>query len=555
MRSLTLSGRLIVAFLLPFLMSSFASGEALRNVSSEELLRRGGNLMHMNDYDSAYQCYKTVASRYPSASTLDEKIQGLDGIYGTLECNILMSDYRSAFDDLLLAEEIVNKNKLPKIRLNLYYGDFYIVLGSQTGKQSFLQMAVPYNRDAFNEALQANDDVAIYCAFGNLMNCCYVLNDFKSMAAEEKKMEHLAATSNDWHYAYSLLLLKALRAASPGEALGYYTQAEKLIPKKGYDRIRAGLYIDMAARLELTGRYAEALKKADGALRISYLHDLRDMRISALNAQESIYRNLGEEASAKAVKEHISELKDSLQAYLIIDDVMQLSNIRQQRAMERRVIAAEYRERTVLYTCIILAVLLIVMAVFVILLRRKNREIRRRSLYLLDRMRLLAGQPSEGAKEVLPEEEDTDISEENGIGEAVSEQEGEENEASAMSAETLAAIAADIDRVMASDAVFRPDFTLTTFARMIGRHPKTLSQVIRRHCGCTSPTLVNRRRITEACRRFDSPEYANYSAEGIGQSVGYGSRTTFTTNFRKITGLTVREYRVAASNQGAREKS
>lgn len=54
MRSLTLSGRLIVAFLLPFLMSSFASGEALRNVSSEELLRRGGNLMHMNDYDSAY---------------------------------------------------------------------------------------------------------------------------------------------------------------------------------------------------------------------------------------------------------------------------------------------------------------------------------------------------------------------------------------------------------------------------------------------------------------------------------------------------------------------
>lgn len=90
---------------------------------------------------------------------------------------------------------------------------------------------------------------------------------------------------------------------------------------------------------------------------------------------------------------------------------------------------------------------------------------------------------------------------------------------------------------------------------MIGRHPKTLSQVIRCHCGCTFPTLVNRRRITEACRRFDSPEYANYSAEGIGQSVGYGSRTTFTTNFRKITGLTVREYRVAASNQGAREKS
>lgn len=128
----------------------------------------------------------------------------------------------------------------------------------------------------------------------------------------------------------------------------------------------------MAARLELTGRYAEALKKADGALRISYLHDLRDMRISALNAQESIYRNLGEGASAKAVKEHISELKDSLQAYLIIDDVMHLSNIRQQRAMERRVIAAEYRERTVLYTCIILAVLLIVLAVFVILLRRKT---------------------------------------------------------------------------------------------------------------------------------------------------------------------------------------
>ena len=96
MRSLTLSGRLIVAFLLPFLMSSFASGEALRNVSSEELLRRGGNLMHMNDYDSAYQCYKTVASRYPSASTLDEKIQGLDGIYGTLELLLSAKNFLSS---------------------------------------------------------------------------------------------------------------------------------------------------------------------------------------------------------------------------------------------------------------------------------------------------------------------------------------------------------------------------------------------------------------------------------------------------------------------------
>ena len=50
-------------------------------------------------------------------------------------------------------------------------------------------------------------------------------------------------------------------------------------------------------------------------------------------------------------------------------------------------------------------------------------------------------------------------------------------------------------------------------------------------------------RILEACRRFQGPEYERYSTDGIAKSVGFQSRSAFNSNFKKVTGLSVREYK------------
>lgn len=100
--------------------------------------------------------------------------------------------------------------------------------------------------------------------------------------------------------------------------------------------------------------------------------------------------------------------------------------------------------------------------------------------------------------------------------------------------------------MLASEELYSPDMSLTRMAELAACHPKTLSRVVHEEFGCGFPALVNRARIVEACRRIESPEYARYSLTGIGESVGFNNRTSFTTNFKKYTGLGLREYRKAA---------
>lgn len=104
-------------------------------------------------------------------------------------------------------------------------------------------------------------------------------------------------------------------------------------------------------------------------------------------------------------------------------------------------------------------------------------------------------------------------------------------------------IAADIRKVLESPAVFSSDFSLSTLSEMVGRTPKAVSQVVNEVFSTNFSTLVNKIRIYEACRRIDSPEYSNWSVEGIAESVGYSQRNTFSSNFKKLTGMGIREYR------------
>jgi len=55
--------------------------------------------------------------------------------------------------------------------------------------------------------------------------------------------------------------------------------------------------------------------------------------------------------------------------------------------------------------------------------------------------------------------------------------------------------------------------------------------------------LISEYRIKEACRRIsDQDQYGRYTIEAIAASVGFKSRTNFSTNFKKVTGLTPSQY-------------
>lgn len=100
-----------------------------------------------------------------------------------------------------------------------------------------------------------------------------------------------------------------------------------------------------------------------------------------------------------------------------------------------------------------------------------------------------------------------------------------------------------IKRALLSDKIYSGDLSLNGFSELVGWPARAVSQVINEVFGCNFSTLVNRARIVEACRRLDMPEYSWWSIEGIAASVGFKNRTTFSSNFRRFTGLGIREYR------------
>lgn len=89
-----------------------------------------------------------------------------------------------------------------------------------------------------------------------------------------------------------------------------------------------------------------------------------------------------------------------------------------------------------------------------------------------------------------------------------------------------------------SEEVFHQDFTLQSLADMIKVNYKSLSQAINETTHSNFNNFINEIRVNEACRRIGDPQYANYTLETIGNSVGFNTRQTFITAFKRHTGLT-----------------
>lgn len=94
-----------------------------------------------------------------------------------------------------------------------------------------------------------------------------------------------------------------------------------------------------------------------------------------------------------------------------------------------------------------------------------------------------------------------------------------------------------------SDEIYSPDFTLPRLAELVGDTRNNVSEAINMRYRDNFNGLINEYRIKEACRRFnDCANYGQLTIEAVGQSVGFKSRSAFSTIFKEITGITPGTY-------------
>jgi AraC-like DNA-binding protein len=115
---------------------------------------------------------------------------------------------------------------------------------------------------------------------------------------------------------------------------------------------------------------------------------------------------------------------------------------------------------------------------------------------------------------------------------------------STISGERMEKAAADLNVLMDEERVYLdPDLTLKKLARRLNIHSNHLSRIINEQCGMSFNNYINRHRISEARRRLADPALRNKSILDIMYDVGFYSKSTFNTAFKKFTGESPSAYR------------
>ena len=115
---------------------------------------------------------------------------------------------------------------------------------------------------------------------------------------------------------------------------------------------------------------------------------------------------------------------------------------------------------------------------------------------------------------------------------------------SSISGERMERALAGLETLMEDERVYLdPDLTLKKLARRLNIHSNHLSRIINEQHGMSFNTYINRRRIAEAQKRLADPELRDKSILDIMYEVGFYSKSTFNTAFRKFTGTSPSTYR------------
>jgi len=89
-----------------------------------------------------------------------------------------------------------------------------------------------------------------------------------------------------------------------------------------------------------------------------------------------------------------------------------------------------------------------------------------------------------------------------------------------------------------------PKLSLEKLAKKVGSNRTYVSKSINAYFKIPFTELINQYRIDEACVLLSSKEYANYSIEGIAQTVGYHNVSSFNAAFKRLTGTTPSKFKI-----------
>lgn len=314
---------------------------------------------------------------------------------------------------------------------------------------------------------------------------------------------------------------------------------------------------------ELSNNYAKSIPLAHSMLAEAKKGGNRDYELTLYDDLADIHKSAGRKDSVEYYQDKYLSLKskfeeeNSFGAVQELDFENELDRINkevQQLSVKHQ---KERRDRIItMVACIVLTLILLWIGRMYINIKRSQRKlfanaqetVEREKQHqmmraVLDPHHTLQAQPSHSDTE-----EATIVTEVNTASTIPVEEDSLEDTESAATisdeeSERLKRVYARILIAMEENAdIYQPDFAIYDLAKIVKAPVGVVSKSINYCHKVNFPTLLNEYRIREVMRLMQSPDSECLTIESLAEEVGFKSRTSFATIFKKRTGLTPSEY-------------
>lgn len=388
------------------------------------------------------------------------------------------------------------------------------------------------------------------------------------------------------------------RLGNAKEAKKYFALCEKL-PQDEFSDYQKYFFIYNRARVfAVSGQYAEAIDEHRRAMRFAQNHNMGPiLQLYQKSEIGNIYTSWGKPKEAITMgRECVHDAKKTgsgemlVNAYKMLADAFRLENkpdsVEKYRKLyfllndsvyntkqfyEAQSKLNDYEEREQQYQISLLnqrilmqkyvtvsiIVFLLLVPIFSYVLYKKNRNLTKTQRLLIDRNKDMERREQQNRtllKQYLEQIDKNTHGNEKQNEEKREEKRDEEQENNCSSQHSD-----DIDKHLLSlindamndtSVISNPDFSLQMLAEMVESNMSYVSRIINNSYQKSFKTLLNERRIQEACHKLtDRQHYGSYTMQVIYEEVGYKSASSFIRAFKRIYNMTPSEYQKVADEK------
>lgn len=504
---------------------------------------------HKNMPDSAMLCYSIIANRYHPDLDDHQLTQCIRAIHhiGTIYSNNY-HNYSTAYEQLLRAQDLVKRHHydefMPNVLMSI--GNLYWVQEGVKHDGQNAQQALAMQKEAFWKAIDTRDYNVLPAAIININYITCSLDRLPQSSKERTAFDNLTLPNDSTGQQTLAKVINhgasLLASGHPDQSLAVFVHARDHLDNRLRDKVSMRIMLN-----ELV--YYNLLKLNQDTQALHTLTQCLDMvRSQRPDLLPEVYGQMAEyhrthNNPTLADKYELLwwRTTDSIALATHAGDlnrVQFLHEIDKMNEEQHELVLKQRHDRQLLWVvCGFLLLALVLLALLAIShnrIKQKNRALYESNVALL-------AADEQRRRQAEHDEHDRMATESPKYG------------AIRMDEQSTEELWQNIIHVMEySQDIFDENFTVARLAELIEAKPNYVSQAINQQPEWTFPTLLAHYRIREACRRMnDLAHYGSFTVEGIGQSVGFTSRSYFVKLFKKHTGLTPSDYMKQTRTNGS----